>query len=244
MSIFLFLFQIARNRFSIRSSTAATPSTAGEEKNPEENVIDTSAQPSSTQRAPRPRPSFNLRGRSRPGVTTSTTPPADSESAESDVNSEAKVEAEEKPAVVAPPPSPAGGLPRPGSRLNLRRPNQLLPGGRARPNPLARTAAPATTEAPAEPTNEESEENAQPAENKEPQQTSEESDANAEASTPVPTGLNRLRSRPRLQVQARAPNSAKTASTVAALNVNRKANPLLSRRKIGASSTTTGKFGL
>lgn len=122
----------------------------------------------------------------------------------------------------------------------MRRPNQLLP-GRGRINPLAKTAAPATTEAPAESVNEASEENAPSADSKEPQQTSEENDPNAEASTAAPTGLNRLRNRPRLQVQPRAPNSAKS-STVAALNINRKQNPLLARRKIGASSTTTGEF--
>lgn len=146
---------------------------------------------------------------------------------------------EERPAAAAPS-VPGLGAARPGSRLNLRRPNQLLP-GRGRINPLAKTAAPATSEAPANESGNESEENVPAAENKDAAQPSEETDANnSEPSTPPPSGINKLRNRPRLQVQPRAPNSAKS-STAAALNINRKPNPLLARRKLGASSTTTGK---
>lgn len=213
-------FILARNRFNLRGSKTTPPAT--EEKSPEENAIDTSPQPSSTQRSVRPRPGFGARGRARPGAST-TTAPAENEEAANEQPEVQKSETE-KPALKA------------SSRFNLRRPNQLL-GGRARASPLSKTTS--STEAPAEgaPANSENE---TPAEGPKDSTAEEHEQSSDETPAQPQTGLNRLRNRPRLQVQARAP-TPRAASGTAALNPNnRKANPLLAKRKLG-TSTTTGK---
>lgn len=61
-------------------------------------------------------------------------------------------------------------------------------------------------------------------------------DHTAPETTTPQTGLNRLRSRPRIQIQAKAQNTSKSPAISYA--ANRKTNPLISRRKIGASTTT------
>lgn len=61
----------------------------------------------------------------------------------------------------------------------------------------------------------------------------------AEPSTTPQSGLNRLRNRPRIQIQPKAPNTNKLPTAASYINANRKVNPLISRRKLG-SSTTTG----
>lgn len=109
--------------------TTATASTA-DEKNPEENAIDTSSQVTSTQRPPRTRPTFNLRGRTRSTLSsTSASIPSESGNDSTDQSDfeQQKIEPnEEKPSTTAPL--------KPSSRFNLRRPNQLLiPRGRISP---------------------------------------------------------------------------------------------------------------
>lgn len=63
-----------------------------------------------------------------------------------------------------------------------------------------------------------------------------ESEHSAPETTTPQTGLNRLRSRPRIQIQAKAPNTSKSPAIPYA--ANRKSNPLISRRKIGVSTST------
>lgn len=126
---------------------------------------------------------------------------------------------------------------KPSSRFNLRRPNQLL-ASRGRLSPLAKNPAP-----PAEQTLEiiNSTDIVSPAA-VEPKVTNildESEQVAAEPSTTPQTGLNRLRNRPRIQIQPKASNASKPP-TAASLIANRKANPLISRRKPIGSSTTTG----
>lgn len=63
--------------------------------------------------------------------------------------------------------------------------------------------------------------------------------------TSTQTGLNRLKSRPRIQIQSGSAARVKTSAAVAAtpIVINRKVNPLISRRKLnGGPSTTAGKL--
>lgn len=209
----------ARNRFNLRTTTASPA--AIEEKNADENSIDTSPQPSSTQRSIRPRPSFNARGRSRGASTTSTAPPSDNE-ASANEHSEAPKAETEKPALKA------------SSRFNLRRPNLLSPRGRP-----TKSAQP-STETPAAESHDDAEKNVSNASDVNSHSQSDESDqSNGDATTQAPSGLSRLRNRPRLQVQPRAPTVNNKPTGTAALNPsNRKVNPLLAKRKSGSSTTT------
>lgn len=228
---------IARNRFNLRSTT---PSTVSDEKSPDENAIDTSAQVSSTQRPLRTRPTFNLRGRSR-GTPSSTASPSDGSATEQAI-AETKLESDEKSSTAAPL--------KPSSRFNLRRPNQLL-SPRGRLSPLAKTPAAAA----ASPSAEQSAEASSTTDGEKTtgngggntatnndlgkESGGDEEQIAAEPSTTPQTGLNRLRNRPRIQIQPKAPNTNKLPTAASYINANRKVNPLISRRKIG-SSTTTG----
>lgn len=218
---------LARNRFNLRSSTPA-PLTS-EEKNPDENAIDTSSQITSTQRPLRTRPTFNLRGRTRPTPSSTTAPSAEgnTEPAIADVKSEN----EEKPSTAAPL--------KPSSRFNLRRPNQLL-SPRGRLSPFAKTPAPSAEQsAETSSSTELTTVSSTPADLKESSADAESEPIAAEPSTTPQTGLNRLRNRPRIQIQPKAPSANKQPTAASYINANRKVNPLISRRKIG-SSTTTG----
>lgn len=229
-----YLFSVARNRFNLRTTTAAAPpSSVSDEKDPDENAIDTSPLPSSTQRSLRPR--LNLRNRTRPTASTTAAPASDSENSDSAENANANTEpksdeSEEKPIIPA--------AIKPASRFNLRRPNQLL-AGRGRLSPLAKTTT-ASTEASVEAVANDAEKNVPAPENNKESAASDDSEqSGSETSTQAQTGLNRLRNRPRIQIQPRASSSSKPP-TAASYSANRKVNPLISRRKIGASSTTTG----
>lgn len=200
----------ARNRFNLRASTPQ--SIASEEKNPDENAID-----SATPRAVRTRPTFNLRSRSRPAPSSTSAPTDATEQAHSDT----KLESDEKPSTVNPL--------KPTSRFNLRRPNQLL-SARGRVSPLAKAALEPSAEQSVEPSS------STDASSKESADESEQ--VAAEPSTTPQTGLNRLRNRPRIQIQPKAVNTNKQPTAATYSNANRKANPLISRRKIGTSTTT------
>ena len=118
------------------------------------------------------------------------------------------------------------------------RPNRLL-SPRGRPNALNKaTAAQTDTEseaaAPAAGDSNESEQN----DNDSAQNDNEATGGAAESSTPQPTGLNRLKNRPKIQIQSTA--APKTKAPVVNV-INRKVNPLISRRKLGGSSTTQGR---
>lgn len=228
MNFNYFLNFAARNRFNLRTSTAA-PST--EEKHADENVVDETVPPtSSTARAHRARPAFNARGRSRTTTASSTAAPtAEGEVAEGVEHSEV---ASEKPAAPA----------KPASRFNLRRPNQLL-AGRGRSPLLAKATTP-STEAPSDSNGEvvaDSEKSASDQNKGITQEVipDENESSQAETSTQAVSGLNKLRNRPRLQVHAAAaPHRPPTGSAVYN-NANRKANPLIARRRNLSSSTTT-----
>lgn len=223
----------ARNRFNLRTTSTTVPST--EEKHTDENVIDDTAAPtSSTQRALRARPGFNVRGRSRTTAVSSTTAPASgSDVAEVAEQTEPKTEvSSEKPSAPA----------KPSPRFSSRRPNQLI-GGRGRLSPLTKTAAP-SAESPNDGNADVVADSEKSASDQIKGATQEavvddnESSQN-ETSIPVQTGINRLRSRPRLQVHAAAPHKAPSTGPAVYNNANRKVNPLLSRRKLGSSTTTT-----
>lgn len=206
-----------------------------DEKNPDENSIDTSAQPNSTQRSLRPRPVFNLRGRSRTTPSSTASPSAEGDSTEQAI-AETRLDIDEKPSTAAPIKS--------ASRFNLRRPNQLL-APRARVSPLAKNLS-SSTEHAAEAAVNDIEKNSvaasstsAPELSKESPAAAEDSEQVVEQSTTPQTGINRLRNRPRIQIQPKAPSSNKPP-TAASYIANRKVNPLISRRKIGQQSTTTG----
>lgn len=217
----------------MRTSSTAAPST--EEKHTDENAIDDTAAPtSSTARAIRARPGFNARGRSRLTTPTSTLAPA-AESDAAEGGAEAADVSSEKPS--APP--------KPASRFNLRRPNQLL-AARGRLSPLAKTAAP-STEAPSDSNADvvaDSEKSASDQNKSATQEVAadENESSQGETSTPALTGLNKLRNRPRLQVHAAAAPQRPPAGSAVYSNANRKANPLIARRRnLASTSTTTGK---
>lgn len=208
----------ARNRFNLRASTPQ--SIASEEKNPDENAID-----SSTPRALRTRPTFNLRGRSRPTPSSTSAPTDATEQAHSDT----KLESDEKPSTINPL--------KPTSRFNLRRPNQLL-SARGRVSPLAKAAREPSAEQSVETSSSTEASSSTTAADWSKESADESEQVAAEPSTTPQTGLNRLRNRPRIQIQPKAANTNKQPTAATYSNANRKANPLISRRKIGTSTTT------
>lgn len=114
----------ARNRLNVKSTP--TPSSAStEEKISDENTIDASFKISSPpQRTTRVRPNFNLRGRQRSTVPSTSTPPG----LVDESSGQKSEETDEKPST----PVPSN---KSSSRFNLRRPNQLLiPRGRLVPS--------------------------------------------------------------------------------------------------------------
>lgn len=126
----------------------------------------------------------------------------------SDVTEEQAENKEEKPVEKT-----TSIVPRPTSRLNLNRPsNRLLPGQKPRTSPLN----------PRRGNDDTNDSNKSGNENE------------SDAETTTQTNVNKLKSRPRIQVNADA-KAKKTASPVA---VNRKVNPLISKRKFGVTSTT------
>lgn len=213
------------------------------------NAID--AVPSTTVRAARPRPTFNIRPRGRNVVSTTAPPASDAPAqAEDKVDEEVKEVKEAPAAPVKTNPALAGR-----SRLNAR-PNPLL-NLRGRSNLLGRgqTTTTAAPEAAAEAVPEEDlQETDVPSETAEKEEEAEKqvrgkvnSDSRRQltgflSSQPAPevttpaTGLNRLRNRARLQVHK--PEKPKAQAPV----VNRRANPLIARRNL-FSSTTEGEWG-
>lgn len=223
----------ARNRFNLRTTTTAVPST--EEKQVDENAIDDTVSPtSSTARSLRVRPAFNARSRSRSTTASSTSTAATAPVAESDA-----ADAAEQTEVSS---EKAFSPSKPASRFNLRRPNQLL-AARGRVSPLAKTVAP-STEAPSDSNADvvaDSEKSASDQNKATTQEVAadENESSQVETSTHTLSGLNKLRNRPRLQVHAAtAPHRQPTGPAVYN-NANRKANPLIARRRNLSSSTTT-----
>lgn len=199
----------------------------------------------STQRPLRTRPTFNLRGRSR-GTPSSTAAPSDGSAIETSANgADAKLDGNderqnEKPTTASPL--------KPSSRFNLRRPNQLL-SPRNRLSPLAKSPSPsaaASEQASSNGNSTDSEQalvsgggTASASDLSKESSVGDEEQIASEPSTTPQSGLNRLRNRPRIQIQPKAPNTNKLPTAASYINANRKVNPLISRRKLG-SSTTTG----
>ena len=119
-----------------------------------------------------------------------------------------KTAGEEKPVEAA------SIVPKPTSRLNLNRPSgRLLPGQKARTSPLS---------------------------SRRPSGTDETNDSNkltneSESETTTESNLNKLKSRPRVNVNT---DSKAKKSTTSPAVINRKVNPLISKRKFGVTSTT------
>jgi len=136
--------------------------------------------------------------------------PSTAAPAETSEDGEASANNEEKEATVP-------VVARPTTRLNLNRPgNRLLPGQKARPSPLIRSKA--TDDA-----NNEA-------------KIAAGTDGESDVETTTQNNLNKLKSRPRIQINTDAKASKKAATSQPA--INRKVNPLISKRKFGAASTT------
>lgn len=206
----------ARNRFNLRGSTDKPSETNDAESTTASRLI----RPS--------RPQFSLRNRGRPSpasvVESSATSSAVNESASNADEQENNAEkTTEKSSIV----------PRPTSRLNINRPanraNVLSSSSpKVRPSPLNRSRVNASS----------SNENGNNSSNNNGDSSSSNKLTNENESDPEATtqnNLNKLKSRPRIQISA----DSKAKKTTAAPVINRKANPLISKRKFGAS--TTGK---
>lgn len=239
----------ARNRYNLR--TSASP-----DKSADENADNASIGGSSTTQrisaGVRPRVPFNLRGRSRPTPAAPTS--SDSESSASSSSSlpddAHTAEAQEPKVEVEKPGHSTVAALKPSSRFNLRRPNQLL-SARGRVSPLLKTSATTestkTSDGTNSPDNEKEvtavtvpDNNSSGNGNNNNKESSDEGDqGNAEASTQPQTGLSRLRNRPRIQIKPRTPNADAKAAPTPLSAANRKVNPLISRRKLGGSTSTT-----
>lgn len=230
-----------KNRFSRPSSSFSGRNTASRAtkttSTPEEvkETVEKSEAPAPSKLGAKPRNRFSLRTQSTP---TTTDKSADSESStvsrlvkprpqfslrnrgssrqaastteSNDVAEEQTDDKEEKPVEKA-----ATIVPRPTSRLNLNRPsNRLLPGQKPRTSPL--NSRRGSTD-----------------DNDEGNKSTNENESDPDTTTQ--TNLNKLKSRPRIQVNAEAKAKKTTSPAVA---VNRKVNPLISKRKFGVTSTT------
>lgn len=179
-----------KNRFSLNRSASTT-----------ERAQQAEEAPVTKASISRPRPSFNIRGRGRPGVVSSTTPEAPTEEKQENTLEVTEDKPVEKPLSSV----------RPTSRLNIGRPtSRLLPGQKPRISPLVRSKT--------------AEEEAQEKHN--------EGDSN-DPETTTQSNINKLKNRPRIQISTDSKKKATPSNVV----INRKANPLISKRKFGAPST-------
>ncbi|EDV45352.1 mucin-5AC [Drosophila erecta] len=225
-----------RNRFSLRvSTTTARPS----EESPAED--DTPAEsPSTTAKSTlRGRPGLGLRGRSR---TTTTKAPTSAEGAEA-VESSATAGSEDAKSGLALPST--GESVRP-SRFNLHRAggNRLLPRGKLGRSGVS-TEAPKETQTAEDSAAESSShlndvKEEQTAGGEPSEKANEAGDATAVAPAAPVSGLNRLRTRPRLNALTHKTDAVKPKASAAPAPAPRKINPLLAKRRLqlGATSTT------
>lgn len=160
------------------------------------------------------RPQFSLRNRGKPSTTDNATPSAVTESND---EQESNTDKPTEKASIAPRPTSRLNINRPANRANI---STSQSANKIRPSPLNRSRVNANTG-----------EN-----NNGDGKSTNENESDPEATTQ--NNLNKLKSRPRIQINA----DAKSKKTSAAPVINRKANPLISKRKFGAS--TTGKITL
>lgn len=203
--------KVSSNKFRAQPARNRFNLRASTEKPVESNDVENTT----ASRLVRPsRPQFSLRNRGRNGPS-STTDAAVSAVTESNDEQESNTD---KPTEKAPIVS------RPTSRLNINRPANRANIGtsqtanKIRPSPLNRSRVNANA---SENTNSDG-------------SKSNENESDPEATTQ--NNLNKIKSRPRIQINA----DSKSKKTNAAPVINRKANPLISKRKFGAS--TTGKI--
>lgn len=213
---------LARNRFNLRGTTTTEKSSNDENQNEEISSNEASVS-TTTARTIRARPTFNLRGRSRQ-VTSSTTTTTVASTVDEELTEDEKTE-----------PKPI--LPTRPSRIGLARPqNRFLARGRSPAlNNLNKTpAAAATVEQTSSETTivDDSIKTDEIIDEKNSEQENE-AVASGETSTAATSGVNRLKNRPRIQINQKT-ERVKTAPVA----INRKPNPLLGRRKIGVSTTT------
>lgn len=199
---------------NVEKSEAPAPSKLGSKtrnrfnvRNPSGTTTEKLADPESTtvSRLLKPRPQFSLRNRSRNGGA------AAASTTESNDVTEAVDDKEEKPAEKA-----SSIVPRPTSRLNINRPaNRVVPSQKARTSPLSSRRVTSNDD------------------NNDGHKSANENESDLETTTQ--NNLNKLKSRPRIQINADS-KAKKTASSPVV--VNRKVNPLISKRKFGVTSTT------
>jgi hypothetical protein len=204
--------KVSSNKFRAQPARNRFNLRASTEKSVESN----DAESTTASRLVRPsRPQFSLRNRGRNGPSTTTDASAVSAVTDSSDEQESNTD---KPTEKSPIAS------RPTSRLNINRPaNRANIGAssaanKIRPSPLNRSRVNANT----------GENNI----NADGSRAENESDPEATTQN----NLNKIKSRPRIQINT----DSKVKKTNAAPVINRKANPLISKRKFGAS--TTGKI--
>ncbi|KMZ07474.1 uncharacterized protein Dsimw501_GD16500 [Drosophila simulans] len=223
-----------RNRFSLRvSTTTARPS----EESPAEDDAPAESSSTTTRSTLRGRPGLGLRGRSR---TTTSKAPASSEGAEA---VEPTASSEDVKSGLTSPSTGESGRP---SRFNIHRAggNRLLSRGK-----LGRSGV--STEAPKETQTAEdsaAESSSHLNDVKEEQtsgdefseKTNEAGDSAAVVPAAPVSGLNRLRTRPRLNALTHKTDAVKPKASAAPAPAPRKINPLLAKRRLhlGATSTT------
>ncbi|KAL7046421.1 hypothetical protein ACKWTF_002567 [Chironomus riparius] len=194
----------ARNRFNLRNNAPSSPLST------EKAAVNTEIETTTASRLVKPRPQFSLRNRSRSGASSSSTETPSQSNTETAV-AENEQEKEEKTSSSAP------IVPRPTSRLNINRSgNRIAPtsGQRSRPSPLNRSRVNSNVE------------------NNDDNKSANENESDAESTTQ--NNLNKLKSRPRIQINTESKAKKTTAQPV----INRKVNPLISKRKFGVTSTT------
>ena len=198
----------ARNRFNLRNNAASSPSST------EKAAVNTEVETTTASRLVKPRPQFSLRNRSRSGASSSSTETPAQSNTETAV-AENEQDKEEKTSEKSSSSAPI--VPRPTSRLNINRSgNRIAPtaGQRSRPSPLNRSRVNSNVE------------------NNDDNKSANENESDAESTTQ--NNLNKLKSRPRIQINT----ESKAKKTTAQPAINRKVNPLISKRKFGVTSTT------
>jgi hypothetical protein len=205
----------SRNRFNLRNNAAST-----------DKAIESDIESTTASRLIKPRPQFSLRNRSRAGESTTVA----SSTIANENNAEENEQDGEKP--VEKSSSPSSIVARPTSRLNINRPgNRILPsssvntaaaagaGPKVRTNPLTRSRVNSNAQS----NNGSGDDN---------NKSTNENESETEGTTQ--SNVNKLKSRPRIQISA----DAKAKKTAAQPVINRKVNPLISKRKFGVTSTT------
>jgi len=190
---------------------------------------------------------LGLRGRSR---TTTTKAPASSEGGEAAAESGSTANSEEAKSAAAAPAASSAEPVRP-SRFNLHRAggNRLLPRGKLGRSGVSTEApkeAPAAEDSAADSTSHHNDVKEEEAGGEGGDKANEAGDSAAAAAPAAPvSGLNRLKTRPRLNALTHKTDAVKPKAAAAPAPAPRKINPLLAKRRLhlGATSTTGRVLG-